>query len=621
MTGILATSLVFLAALGLYVASMVARQGFSATGFFDGDRMVPGWALMFGLTGIIVAGLGFSDQLEILGRFGLQASHVGIGAVVAALVALIVYKRLWLAARIAGFATAGMALGEYYQSTTLRLVMIGLALIFGLPYSAHLLSGSAALLAAASDGSIPRPAAVWAIAFIVFLPAVIGGWRALALLIALETAIFVVLLFAVTGFSEIVLVKPGFTSAGIPVPAGILAERLPGVIQYSAGIGKDQPVGGIFTTMGVLSNALALAGLFLSPVSLHLALTSRAGKGLARGLVWLVAGLAAGIVLVVLPFLAARIVGNPVAFAGELAKIELFIGAGLVFALVLAGQIAIFAFTGGGAILVCRELVTSYLLPGKSPKADRLAARITIALFFITLATCAAFAPLASAIVGGLAIPMALQMLPAFLGLAFVPWISRSAVLTGLIVGGLFVFFTEAAGLVFVEGLFGVLPWGRWPLTIHSALWGLAMNATAVLLVSIFTRRKERTHRDRLHDEFASQWRTDFGGRYARGAKWSLTLIWAFLALGPGAILGNTFFSQPIFTEGDTMLGISSLWAWQILFWLIGVPLVWWLAERSRLGHTGEAPVRTVTMPETGGRRPAEAPAWIAASIARVTER
>ena len=41
-------------------------------------------------------------------------------------------------------------------------------------------------------------------------------------------------------------------------------------------------------------------------------------------------------------------------------------------------------------------------------------------------------------------------------------------------------------------------------------------------------------HRDRLHDEFAARWAADFGGRAGRAAKWSLTLIWAFLAVGPG---------------------------------------------------------------------------------------
>jgi hypothetical protein len=189
--------------------------------------------------------------------------------------------------------------------------------------------------------------------------------------------------------------------------------------------------------------------------------------------------------------------------------------------------------------------------------------------------------------------------------------------------GGLMVLFTEPLGLVIFEGLFIDLPWGRWPLTIHSAAYGLALNFGAVLLVSIFTRRgAERDHRDRLHAEFAARWRPDFGSPAARGATWSLSLVWVFLALGPGAILGNSFFSQPVFTEGEAALGVPSLWIWQMLFWLIGVLLVWWVAYRSRLGLTTMEGLRRVEFGtpvwDAARRGP---PAWIARSLARVTER
>ena len=154
---------------------------------------------------------------------------------------------------------------------------------------------------------------------------------------------------------------------------------------------------------------------------------------------------------------------------------------------------------------------------------------------------------------------------------------------------------------------------------MHSAAWGLAFNVAAVLLVAIFTRGgAERAQRDRLHDEFAASWAVDFGGKAARNTKWSLTLIWAFFALGPGAILGNSFFSQPIFTTGDTALGVPSLWVWQVFFWLIGVPLVWWLTYGARLGTTSDQGLRRVVLDDPASQA---APGWIAASVARVTAR
>jgi hypothetical protein len=58
---------------------------------------------------------------------------------------------------------------------------------------------------------------------------------------------------------------------------------------------------------------------------------------------------------------------------------------------------------------------------------------------------------------------------------------------------------------------------------------------------------------------------------------------------------------------------------WQILFWLIGVPLVWWLAYRSRLGITSSDGIRSLRLSSEHDR--ARAPGWIAAGLARVTER
>ncbi len=150
--------------------------------------------------------------------------------------------------------------------------------------------------------------------------------------------------------------------------------------------------------------------------------------------------------------------------------------------------------------------------------------------------------------------------------------------------GGLVVSFTEPPGLVLFSAYFVELPWGRWPLTIHSAAWGLVVNLIAAFLVAIFTRKgEEREARDRLHAIFRRDHAEDFGPRAARVAKWSLTLLWAFFAFGPGAILGNTFFSRPIFFGADIQIGLPSLWVWQISFWIIGAMLVWWMAYQSKL--------------------------------------
>ena len=621
MTPLLIMVLAFLAVYGIYLAALVARQGGAALAFLDAGADLPGWAVIFVGAGALVAGIGISDHLALIGRFGLQASHLALGLILAALTMVLLQKRVWLAARIAGWPGPGAALGNYYGSVALRIVMLGLAGLFALPFAANHLSTLGSLLAQATGGAIPRATGIWVLAFFLFLPAVIGGWRATILGLALQSVLFAVLLPAGAGFAALILTAPGFLAGGIATTGGNVADMIPGVIQYSAGIGKDVPPGGIFTTTGISSTALSLIGLVLSPGFLYLGMTARPGKSFGFAPVWMIAGLACGLLLIVAPFLVARMGAGPAALGVLLAETEPFAGVFVVLFALVGGQLAVAFFTTSGTLLIVRELILPFVLPGLTPGAARLAARIALAIAFWLVAASAAFAPLASAVLASVAVPLSVQLLPALLGLTFVVWISRGAVLTGLIFGGLLVVFTEPPGLILFEGLFLDLPWGRWPLTVHSAAFGLAANVAAVLLVSIFSHGgEERQQRELLHREFAARWRTDFGGRAARGAKWSLTLIWAFMAIGPGAILGNSFFSQPIFTEGGAALGLPSLWVWQILFWLIGVLLVWWLAYPSRLGVTtleGLRPVAGLSQDSADTR----APGWIAAGLDRVTER
>jgi Na+/proline symporter len=620
-TPLLVVMLAFLGAYAIYLAALVARSERSASGFIDARADLPGWAVGLAAAGIVPSALGIADHLSLVARFGLQASHVALGLVLGALAAVLLQKRLWLARRIAGYATPGEALGTYYQSVTVKLFAAGVTVLLALPFAAHFLSSIGVILEEATGGAVPRAAAIFIIGFFLLLPAAMGGWRANVLAIAMQSLLIGVLLVGTTVFSELVLEQPGFPALDLPVSEGVLADRIPGVIQYAAGIGKSLPTGGLFTTVAIASACLSLVGIVFSPGFLQLSMTARAGKTHAVASVWLISGLGAGLLLVAGPVLAARLAHGLAPLSLKLFEIEPFMGAALVLVAVVSAQIAISFFTTSGALLVTRELVLSYVLPTLPPAGERLSARIAIAVAYGLVIVFAIFGPVWAALLASLALPMSVQLLPALLGIAYVRWISRSAVLTGLIAGALFVLFTEPPGLILIEGPFLDLPWGRWPLTIHSAAWGLCFNVAAVLIVSTFTRKgPERDHRDRLHDEFAARWGVDFGGRAARGAKWSLALIWFFLAVGPGAILGNSFFSQPIFTQGAAALGVPSLWVWQILFWMIGVPLVWWLAYRSRLGIITDEGVRRLTFAEpedTIGRR--RKPAWILASLARLT--
>lgn len=616
MTPLLLSILVLLALYGVYIAALVARREVRAADFLDGGRALPGWAAMFLLPALGVAALGVENHLALVARFGLQASHLAVGLVLVAMAAQLVWNRMWYVARVANLPTPGEALGQFYGSVTLRVVVLSLAVLFALPFSANLLSSAAQVLERASDGLLPRAAGVWLFAVSLAVPAIIGGWRATILTLAMQAVLLALFLPGSTVLAEIVATAPGYPAAPIPVAEGVLWDRLPGVIQYSAGIGKEMPSLGIYTTVALSSSTVSLLGIVFSPATLYLGQTVRSGAAAGLSSVWLLGGLAAGMLVLGAPSLATRMAGDPIGLATAFYAVEPLAGVALVVMLLVAALLAVSFFVTGGAILVTRELVIRYLFPTLPESRQRFAARVAIGFAFFLVAFMASFLPLASAILASVALPLSVQLLPAVLGLTFFRWVSRGAVLAGMTLGMLIVFFTEPAGLILFEGLFVDLPWGRWPLTIHSAAWGLAFNLLIVLLASAVTlRAPDAFRRGRLHDALFQATGLAVGGR---GLLWALMLLWSFLAYGPGAVLGNTFFSHPIFTEAEASLGIPSLWVWQILFWLLGVVLVWWLAFRIGLGRTSDEGIKVIELEPDRRSRP---PDWLAAGLSRVNGR
>lgn len=625
MTSLLVSILAIVAVFGLYLATISGRHTQQASDFVDGGQSLPPWVIIFAGAGITLASLSLSDHLVLLSTFGLQYNQVAVGIICVALVAALTQKRLWLASRLTSLRTLGDLLGDYFGSTTLRIFMLVLLFLFTIPFAAMALSQAGELVDASTAGDIPSGLAIWAIAFALFVCSVIGGWRGTAYFVAAQSLLVLALLLFFGGFTGFTVGKLAFTAGGIATTGGVLPDMIPGVIQFTAGIGKELPIGGIWTTFAGLTFALSLGGIAISPGFSFLGMTSKPHRGFAFGQVWMIAGVAAGALILVGPILAGEIAagGGLTAFTTRLASLDQMVAVDFIVLLVAASQIAVAFFAGSGASICTLELTSRYIVPGMDQRTTRFAARVTLALVYGAVAIAASYAPLGATIFSSLTLSLSVQLLPAVLGLCWVRWISRSGVLTGLIVGGLFVVFTESFGLVLFERLFIDLPWGRWPLSVHSAGWGLIPNFAACLLVSLFTRSgAERDRRDRLHDAFEKSQPARNGNPAATTAKWSLTLLWAFFALGPGAILGNKFFSEPIFAGTVVAPGVPSLLIWQVLFWFVGVFIVWWLAYQGRLSVIDQLPRHQINLvPDVNPLFEPTTTPWIARLLDRVTGR
>ena len=624
MTSLLAVMLAVFAAFTLYIAAQSAKSGDSPAAFVDAGQNLPGWTYIFAGSGALLASVGPYDYLRLLSVYGFQANQLALSLILVALVMALFQKRLWLAARMTGSRSLGEVLGAHYQSTSIRIYVLVVLLLFAVPFAATLLGSAGELLAQASGGALSRAAAISALAAFLFLASALGGWRATIYIIAVLSTVILALLIFSASFAGLVFDGLSVFHKGFSVREGILGSVLPGVIQFSSGIGREVPAGGLWTTTAVLSFALAAAGAALSPSFAFLGLTMKSRAGFAFSQVWIVSGLAAGALLLLGPIVAGEMnaADNFTLLVARFAAYDQLVAACVTVMLLVMLLVAVAFFAASGASVATIELLDRYVVPDLTPRGERLAARVSLAIIYAAIVLLAAFLPALATVLSTLALPLSAQLFAAYLGLCWLRWMSRSAVLVGLAFGILFVVFTEPPGLIVFDGLFVQLPWGRWPLTIHSAAWGLAINVGASLLVAIFTRQDaEREHRNVLHGSFQRDHRIAFGGRAARSAKWSLTLLWVFLALGPGAILGNSFFAHPVFTEADIALGVPSLWVWQAFFWIIGVLLVWWLAYRSRLS-TVEGTFRPHELRHLrqvpGTRRQLR---WIALLVTRLTAR
>ena len=133
-----------------------------------------------------------------------------------------------------------------------------------------------------------------------------------------------------------------------------------------------------------------------------------------------------------------------------------------------------------------------------------------------------------------------------------------------------------------------IIPWNKWPLTIHSAAWGLIFNIIGATVISFITQElKETKTRKRIH-EFISEYKNySLTRRSLKPSAWIILTVWIFFSFGPGLMIGNELFGKPINVESWSF-GMPSIWVWQVIFWGIGVLLVWFLAVKMEMSSSLE---------------------------------
>ena len=629
-------SFVFLALYATYcifwgVDSARGRRG--AIDFFLAERDIPSWVFAASATAISFTGWMVIGLPATVFRDGFQASALALGAIAIPLVGALVVSRQWMLSRRFGYVTPVEMYVDYFGGPLIRPILLLIALLFAIPFLGLQLAATGYLMEVLSGGAVPWVVAMWALGALVFVYVVLGGMRAASFVGVLQTLMLAAAIVAagviawveLGGFGSFVglLAKLGASKAGdwgASQNGHNALFTIPGVVQFVAGFGKGDPVGGLWTTSMVFSTVLSLMGFQLAPAFAIVAFSTRDARGFAPQQVWLAgAGVGFGLVFFsVIAGIGALFLGaspavdaaslgighdlpalDPGREAGLLAyyfnslatQAPWFLGL-FVVAAVAATQATAALYTSATGTMFARDFYVRYLNPNASDSDQKLFGRIGVGFSILFALIGATYAPQAQAQFGALALPFALQLLPAALAVTWLRWLTPQAVLSGLVAGLVMVLLTDQLGLTLANFFTIDIPWGRWPWTIHSAAWGLTFNVAICLMFSLLTQQRSRhEHRMRYHDYLAETAPRPPDARAWRMIAWIAALAWVFFAIGPGQLFGVDLFGAPNAGARAWLFGIPSIWAWQIIGWALGVLLLWLLAYRLGVSQPPQRPI------------------------------
>jgi len=228
-------------------------------------------------------------------------------------------------------------------------------------------------------------------------------------------------------------------------------------------------------------------------------------------------------------------------------------------------------------------------MPNASHAQQKLFGRLGVLIIVLAALVVATFTTDALVLLGGLAVAFGFQMWPSLMAVCYFPWLTRAGVTLGLAAGMVAVVCTETIG----QNL-GITAWGRWPLTIHSAGWGILFNLGIAMVVSTMTQNDADTrHKMQFHNFLREHSSLSAAKKGLVPLAWIIALVWFFFGIGPGAVIGNTIFGNPQ-DYATWTFGMPSIWAWQLLWWALGVFMMWFLAYKMEMSTVPEKEVEAL---------------------------
>ena len=572
----------------IYWGVQGAIKSRTASAYMIAGRQLPMWLFILAATATSFSGWTFIGHPGLIWRDGLSYAFASFYVLTIPITGTFFAKRQWLLGKRYGFITPGDMYAYYYGTEWMRWLVVIVAFLYSSFYSAVQLIASGALFH--DVAGVPLVTGSILLAAVVVFYVAAGGLRSIAWVDALQCILLVAgiitlgafVLHSTGGWAELSPKINALEPKYLEVPGGPGAKPdTPGMIAFTSGTT-------IWTGMMILTYMFSLMGIQASPAFTMWAFSNKN----PRPFPWQQAIASTFFVGFALFFFTAiqgmggRVVGAEIGVTSDRDLVPKLMSAYLpgfwlafvTIAALAAMQSTAAPYIGTGSTILARDVYFRYLRPraghGEQIWTSRVfAVIITAVALIIALNSRAALVML-----GGLATAFGTLMYIGLLGVCYGWPIRKIGAVVGLLIGIVTVMVTDT-NISPWPGTFGFL----W--TIHSAGWGLIVGLVVALLFSALfpdtreIRDRQREIRTWLNDidrptESQKKWRT---------AMWLVVPVWYLFAIGPFAVLGNHSFS---------FLGFPPLWAWQIVWWLLGIIMMWALCFKAGLSFLGDAQIQ-----------------------------
>ena len=622
----------------LYVGFKNYKQTITPVDFFIFGRNLPTWVYVIVATGTVFScWIFFIHPSQIL-LSGFPYAATSLSVISVSLIGLLFLRKQWMLSKKFGFVTPAEMMASYFKSDLIRILIVIIGLGFAIPFIAMQLSLAGVLLSIVSDDIIGPASASLLLGCVIIVYLSLSGIRSL---IYIDTFNFLLAIFGIIAL--------GFVAYDLVGGWNLLNESLsrisnvkqtlfnisesynaylsvPGTIKFVEIVKGGSSYGGIWTSSMILTFAFSISGIVMSPAFSMLVFSNREPRSFGTQQVWFSSFLI-GLILIFFTlaigvgsiFLGSNDVINqtgnnisnvlpnnisPNNLEGLVPHLLNVIGeySPLFFGLLLicgiaSVQSASIVYLSTGA-LITRDILKKFFIPNMNNNEQIFSFRIVLMIVFIFSLVLSIQTKGSILDLGSFALGIACQMFIPLIAICYFPWLTKNGVALGMVVGVITVFLTENIGQIMFGNL---INWEKWPLTIHSGFWGVIFNFISAVSISFITQEiKENNYKNKIHEFFNDHRNFSISRRSLKPSAWIVTVTWIFFSLGPGLMIGNSMFGNPNNVESWSF-GIPSIWVWQIIFWLLGVILVWFLAFK--MGMSAPPEKNIVSQTEDIGSR------------------